>query len=286
MKTHTPCWPLFRNELCLDHFAFGPWLLVVSLALGVWLLGGAIPLLLLFKGAEGNLATFFTAFGDLAGFAFVWWLAITGAMFAFATLPGLSNPVQGVQAFEFMFTRAVDRRRLFRVRSATIALFLLGPLLINLLLAACRPAATYSPDPSQPELGAARQEHYQRAFPHGQVDATPGRPPRLVIPGAALTLTAWILWLGTLSLLLMQCYCVLLAHRVQNRPWLAGAAIAAPIIVAFALAPRLPRLLPDWFESGFLYFAQHRGLLLFGLLVLILALQRFSERQFDRLEIL
>ena len=134
MNARTPYWPLFRNELGLDHYPKIPWALGLGVYLAAFLLASFLPLLLLFKASEGNLGTFFAAFADLLGFALVWWLAMTGWMFAFALFPGISNPIQSVRAFEFMFTRAIDRRRLFRIRAAIIYLVMLGPLLLNVLV--------------------------------------------------------------------------------------------------------------------------------------------------------
>src|SRR5436190_988050 len=131
MNARTPYWPLFRNELGLDHFPRIPWALLFGFCLALWLAASFTPLLLLLKSSKGDLGTFFAAFGELTGFVLVWWLATTGWLFAFALLPGISNPVQSVRAFEFMFTRAIDRRRLFRTRAVVIYLVTLGPLLLN-----------------------------------------------------------------------------------------------------------------------------------------------------------
>src|SRR5688500_18637124 len=118
MNARTPYWPLFRNELGIDHYPKIQWALAFGFCLALWLVASFVPLLLLGKSSEGNLGIFFAAFGDLVGFALVWWLGMAGWMFAFALFPGISNPIQSVRAFEFIFTRAIDRRRLFRTRAA------------------------------------------------------------------------------------------------------------------------------------------------------------------------
>ena len=287
MNVRTPYWPLFRNELGFDHGPKVAWALGAGVSLAGWLVGSSVPLLLLFKASEGNLGTFFAAFEDLFGFALVWWLAITGWMFAFALFPGISNPIQSVRAFEFMFTRAIDRRRLFRIRAAVIYLMMLGPLLLNLLVSAGAPEPTLGPDASEPVSSTFRQEQYSRTFPasHAKEGRSRLQPALLVIPRGAVVLTAWIFWFGTAGLVLMQGYCALLATRVQHSPWLAGIAVGAPVLLAFGLAPRLPRHLPHLYEENFLFFARHLVPLMLGLLALIPLVQLFSERRFRALEI-
>jgi hypothetical protein len=97
MNARTPYWPLFRNELGVDHYPAVPWALGLGFYLALWLAVSFVPLLLLFNASEGNLGIFFAAFGDLVGFAFVWWLAMTGWLFAFALFPGISEPIQIVE---------------------------------------------------------------------------------------------------------------------------------------------------------------------------------------------
>lgn len=304
MNARTPYWPLFRNELGVGHYPGIPWAMTLGFYLAIWLLASSLPLLILFKTCEGNLATFFTAFGVMFGFALVWWVAITAWLFAFALLPGISNPIQSVRAFEFMFTRAIDRRRLFRTRTAVIYLVLLGPLLLNLLVSAGSRETTIGADTSDPGSAALRREQYSNAFPasrpkeagvypkEGTVGGWPitalkllEQPAPMVIPRAAMVLSAWILWMGTLGLLLMQGYCVLVARHVQNNPWLAGMAIGGPIVAASLLAPWIPKLYPDLFEQSFLFFARNLVPLLIGLLALVPVVQIFSERRFSKLEI-
>lgn len=287
MNARTPYWPLFRNELGVGHYPGIPWALGIGFYLAMWLLASFLPLLVLFKTCEGNLATFFTVFGVIFGFALAWWLAMTGWLFAFALLPGISNPIQTVRAFEFMFTRAIDRRRLFRTRAAVIYLVMLGPLLLNLLVSAGSRETTLGPDPSEPGSAALRREQYSNAFPasHPKEGKSLDQPAPIVIPRAGMVLSAWILGLGTLGLLLMQGYCVLVARHVQNNPWLAGMVIGGPVVAAFLLAPWIPKLYPELFEQSFLFFARNLVPLLIGVLALIPVVQIFSERRFSRLEI-
>lgn len=288
MNERTPCWPLFRNELCLDHYPKIPWTLSLGFFLAVWLMASFMPSVILFKACEGNLAIFFTAFGDLFGFALVWWLAMAGWLFAFALLPGISNPVQSVRAFEFMFTRAIDRRRLFRMRAAVILVALLSPLLINVLASIGARETHLGLDAADSTAAAIRRTQYLKAFPASRpsdAKSESGTAP-LVIPRGALVLTGGILWSGALGLLLMQGYCVLIARQVKDNPWLAGAAIGAPVVITFILAPWLPRLYPAYGEAGFLFFAQNLVPLVIGLLALWPVVQIYSERKFNELEIL
>ena len=98
-------------------------------------------------------------------------------------------------------------------------------------------------------------------------------------------LTAWILWLGTLGCSSCKATACCWPAR-STHPWLAGLAISAPVLAAFALAPWIPRVHPELYEKSFLFFARNLGPLLIGLGALIPVVQIFSERRFRELEIL
>jgi len=287
MNARTPYWPLFRNELGWDHCPIITWALAFGLNLALWLGASFVPLLLLIKVSEGNLGTFFSAFGDLTGFALVWWLAMTGWFFAFALFTGISNPVQSFRASEFMFTRAIDRRRLFRTRAVAIYLVMLGPLLLNVLVSTGSREIFLRNDDSNPNA-ALRWEQYVKAFPdhHLKVQKRHEQPAPIVIPRGAVVLTAWVFWLGTLGLLFMQGYCTVVVNQIKHNPWLAGLAVGVPVIGAMVFAPWIPRHHPHFYEESFLFFARNGGPLLLGLLLLIPVVQLFSEHRFRKLEIL
>ncbi|MEO8426617.1 MAG: hypothetical protein ABI651_05840 [Verrucomicrobiota bacterium] len=287
MNARTPFWPLLRNDLGIGHYPGIPWALGLGFYLTLWLVTSFVPLLLLFKASEGDLGIFFTAFGNLVGFAFVWWMAMTSWLFAFALFPGISNPIQSVRAFEFMFTRAIDRRRLFRTRAAVIYWVMLGPLLLNLLVSAGSPETTLGPDASDPATATLRREQYLKTFPdsHPKEGKFQVQPVPNVVPHGAVALSAWILWLGTLGLLFMQGYCVLLARHVQHNSWLTCLG-GAPLLTVCLLSLFVPRVYPQLYEQSFLFFARNHVPLLIGLLVLIPVVQIFSERRFCELEII
>jgi hypothetical protein len=255
VNSRTPYWPLFRNELGWDHYLSIPWVLALGLCLALWLAISFAPLLLLSKMSRGDLGFFFSTFGELTGFAMIWWLALNGWLFAFALLPGISSPLQGVRAFEFMFTRAIDRRRLFRTRAAVIYALMLGPLMLNVVVSFGLPVSVVFAANTFNEYGAG-------------------------------VLTGWVLWLGTLGLLFMQSYCVLIARRVQSNPWLAGIAIGAPVLVVCFAAPWVPRHHPHFYEESFLFFARNPVLMLIGLVALVPIVQILSERRFSKMEVL
>ena len=287
MNARTPYWPLFRNELGFDHCPKITWALAFSLNLALWFGASSAPLLILFKASEGNLGTFFAAFGELTGFVMIWWLAMTGWFFAFALFPGISNPIQNIRAFEFMFTRAMDRRRLFRTRAVVIYLLLLGPLLLNVLVSTGSREGFLRDDASDPNA-ALRWEQYVKAFPdhHLKLQIRQERPTPIVIPRGAVALTAWVFWIATLGLLFMQGYCTVVVNYIKQNPWLAGLAVGVPVVAAMSFAPWIPRHYPHFYEESFLFFARNCRLLLLGLLVLIPLVQLFSEHRFRKLEIL
>lgn len=288
MNARTPYWPLFRNELGFDHCPKITWALAFSLNLALWFGASSFPLVILFKVSEGDLGTFFAAFGDLTGFVMIWWLAMTGWFFAFALFPGISNPVQSIRAFEFMFTRAIDRRRLFRARAVLIYLLLLGPLLLNLLVSTGSRETTVGSDAFDPDGTAIRRAQYQQTFPDSRLneEKSQEQPAPIVIPHGAVALTAWVFWLGTFGLLFMQGYCTVVVNHIKHNPWLAGLAVGVPVMAAMFFAPWIPRHHPHFYEESFLFFARNGGPLLLGLLVLIPGVQLFSEHRFRKLEIL
>jgi len=293
MNARTPYWPLFRNELGFDYYPKIPWALGCGFCLALWVASSVAPLSLLVKVSNGDLVTFFAAFGDLIGMALVWLLMMTGWLFAFALLPGISNPVQGVRAFEFMFTRAIDRRQIFRTRAAVIYLMMLGPLLLNVVVSANLPRSADDPlifntpvySPSY-LAGANRQrEEKVRTLRNPKAEKLPVPGELMLVPNE-VALTAWVFWLGALSLLFMQGHCVLLAPRVQHNPWLAGLAIGTPVLAACFLAQWIPRHYPRFYEESFLFFARNSVALLILLVALGAVVQVFSERRFSKLEIL
>lgn len=287
MKAQTPYGPLFRNECGMDHAPWFLWMIMAGLGLGSWLLVANVPALILYKTSGGDLPTFFASFGDLVGFVLVWWLLMVGWFFAFALFPGFSAPTQNVRAFEFIFTRAVDRRRLLRARFGVIYLALLGPLVVNLVLVAFAPAPVIGTEVKQPGARLERVEQYRETFPGVREVSERETNPflKIPVPHGGLVFGLWVFSIGAGSLLLMQGYCAWLAPRVPRNLWLAGLALSIPVLVGFWLAPWVPRHFPEFYEESFLWFGRRLWLLIPVLLGLFATVQWYCERKFIALEI-
>jgi hypothetical protein len=225
---------LFRNELGFDHCPKITWALAFGLNLALWFVASSMPLLILFKASEGNLGTFFDSFGELTGFGLIWWLAMTGWFFAFALFPGISNPIQNVRAFEFMFTRAIDRRP-FRIRAVLIYLMLLGPLLLSAVATGSQEAFLGNGDSTRTRRSDG--SNTERRFLTTTSKCKSARNTRaIVIPRGAVNLTAWVFWLGTLAC----CSCKAIAQWwsiIKHNPWLAGLAVGVPVVAGCFFAP-------------------------------------------------
>jgi hypothetical protein len=200
----------------------------------------------------------------------------------------------GVTSLEFLFTRAIDRGLWLRAERAAIIIIGLGPLILNLALSPLGPQLAFEPAPSRSPAALA-QERYTRIFPGShltQADSY-GTPEQLVIPHGSEVLAAWLLWLGTLCIFLVAGYFSLAFTAWQRagwhhsesrkRPWLGAimvnAPVYSPILVLLCAGLRI-----NPFEDSFLLFASHPVLMAIGLIALVLAVERLSERNIRKME--
>ena len=229
MKVQTPFWPLLKNELAIGRC--GGTGQGASVLLVYWLCVGALPLLVVFgdSNSRGNIAALFEA-GFLPIIAFLF-LSCLAVWITYATVPAFGDllspdgavpgAVQHLGAFEFLFTRAVDRRKLFRARTTVFFIFALTPLFLNVLVSPFAPEIRFGPADSTSAEGVKRYEQYLKAFPesHPAMSDTAIVPGQIVIPHGAVAYTAWLAWSGTLAFLLLQGYGALIARRVKPNSW-------------------------------------------------------------------
>jgi hypothetical protein len=297
MKTKTPFWPLLKNELSLGRSGGpGP---VASMLLVYWLCAGAVPLLLLFgdNASRGNIALLFQAgFLSILAFPFLGGLSL---WITYATVPSfcdLLSPagaipgvLENLGAFEFLFTRAVDRGMLFRARATAFFIFALAPLFLNVAVSGLAPdiIASVSASPAEYNLKLHR---YLKAFPASQVLGAGHYGAQLVISHGAVAYSAWLTWNGMLAFLLFQGYSTLIARRVKPNRWWTALYAGPPILLlllAVILATRSsPSSNVNICESSFLFFSTHPLTMLIALAAGAFLIQTWCERRFSKLEIL
>jgi hypothetical protein len=297
MKGRSTFWLLLKSELTWGTGAAGASAAVTLLV--YWFFIGAFPLLVLFgdKSSSGNLAALFEggfllimAFLLLSGLT-VWIASVTIPAFAELLPPNGAIPgaIQNLGSFEFLFTRAVDRRVLFRAKTTAFMLFALTPFILNLLFAPLAPEIRFGPADSMSTDTAQRRERYVKAFP-SSYPATRGTiiiPGQIVIPHGTVRFMSWLAWNGALALFLLQGYSLFIARHVKpNRTWTALFPIA-PIFVLFGMVAAAARekSARQACENCFLFFANHSLAMVVGLVVLVVVIQIWSELRFSKLEI-
>ena len=192
------------------------------------------------SNSRGNIAALFEA-GFLPIIAFLL-LSCLAVWITYATVPAFSDllspggavpgPVQHLGAFEFLFTRAVDRRKLFRARTTVFFIFTLIPLFLNVVVSPFAPEIRIGPADSTSAEAVGRYEQYMKAFPASHPAKTDAAivPGQIVIPDGAVAYTAWLAWSGTLVFLLLQGYGTLIARRVKPNSWRTAFFPGAPIL--------------------------------------------------------
>jgi hypothetical protein len=309
MKAPAFFWALLKHEL--THGYLGGTGQVVMMLLIYWLAIGAFPLVVLFgdSNSQGNIATVFEA-GFLPilaflflGFLTVWMTYATIPAFGQLLSPGGSVPgaVQ-VSALEFFFTRAVDRRILFRARTTAFLLVGLTPFFLDLAVSPFLPALRFAPsDVASPDT-IRRHQHYLKAFPlnlNRNLNPNPHLPPTptettsslpMVIPHGTVAYAAWLAWTATLAFLILQGYAALIAKRVKPNHWRTVIFPAAPILFLLLwLVVGPPHSLTAQvrvFEDCFLFFSTHPLAMTAALAALAAAVQAWCEQRFCKLEIL
>jgi hypothetical protein len=300
MKTRTPWWPLLRNELLFDRFPIVPWVLGGAYCLVASFAFGWIALMAVTRICGGDIVVFFNSSGEIIVALALFWLFFALILAGMSTVPGTVR----WETYEFYFTRAIARRSLFRAKTMVLFAALLGPLILNMLLALRTPDlvlktdmspgvtgfGSYWPDPKE------RLDSYMRAFPgaHPNPGARPEtvRPElarqevhELVLPRATLVYAGWLLWGGTLGLLAMQIYCALMASRVTRRFWPVVIFAGLPFLPAGIVLANYGDRTSAFLERSFLFFATHEAALALAAAAAIPLVQWWAERRFSELEI-
>lgn len=296
MKTRSSFWSLLKNELGAGRF----WhvALVAAWSLTNWLFLAVVPFLALFGefAAHGNLASLFEA-GLIPIMAFVFLLCIT-AITACATVPALAELLPPgeyapfpVPTLEYLFTRAINRRLIFRARTTSLCFLFLAPLFLDLAMSPFLPETYFGIAESNTPEAIRRYEQYRRTFPtsHAVSGHAVSLPGQIIIPHGGLAYAAWLAWSVTFAFVLLQGYGVLIAKRVKPNNWWTALYPAAPILgvlLSMALWARGVVKLPDHFcEHCFLFFSTHPVALVLALLACAAIIQTWCERKFSKLEV-
>jgi len=288
MKTHSQFWPLLKFELGVGRF--GPIWVLAATFVGFWAFANSLPLLLVMGDSNcgGNVASLFASFDGAFSLMACWWLAMVQAFLATAFLPGVGVAVDNFGALEFLFTRAIDRRRLYRARAAALFLLVLTPLFLNLLVSPWEPQLKLGVEAFNPATAASQEARYLEAFPgsHSLAVQPPARPGPIVLRHGTETFAAWLVWSVSLGFLAMQTYCGLLARHAKPGQWRNLALQFAPMVVLLCGALCAAKIWVNPCEQTFLFFARHLVALTLGLVLLVPFVQAFCERRFADLEIL
>lgn len=290
MKPHSCFWVLLRNQCMLANF--GRPHPVMGLLILYTVAVSSLPLVMLFdkNNAHGNIAALFEAnLLTVVGFLFLLCLSV---WMAHATIPsahGLhSNASQNghdlvrPHPLEFIFSRATDRRILFRARSSVFFLIVLTPLFVSLAISSFLPDLSFhSIDGSSP----ARQIHYLETFDGSRILPSG----ELIIPGGASSYISWLAWAAIASFFALQAYGTWIAKFINPTNIWHWTLAALPLILLLFIAiawSRNSSVDSNFYESSFLFFSGHRLAMALVLVVFAIVVQLSCEKRFSKLEIL
>jgi hypothetical protein len=246
MNARTPFWPLVRNELGIDRYSKPALAVGLSYyAVCCWAVGRfPLEILLEDKSLRGEPGLLFLIYGNIfLPWMTVLWLTAAAITFGGVLIPWKSGEAANPRAFEFLLTRAIDRRRLYRAKVSVILVMMLAPLLVDLL--AC-----------------------------------------LALRNGAQAYAGWLLWSGTLALLLTQGWYALSGKYFIGRGWLMVVVIGAAMLAGLIVAVQSPGVPMAFYIRSFLFFSAHPVFAVISLAGLAALIQHYSERRFAELEIL
>ncbi len=200
----------------------------------------------------------------------------------------------GPTSLEFLFTRAIDRRKWLRAEHAVILILIVGPLLVNLMVSLWRPDLSVEPGPAGSGL-ALRQAQYLKIFSGSHLSPKmPGEPQLLIIRHGAEMFAAWLVWFGTLTIFLAAGYFTVVFRAWQrggwhhskspHRNWLGALMLQLPTWGPLLVVTALALLRINIFEVSFLLFARDPWMLTAGLIALIFFAETLGERNIQKLE--
>ena len=196
------------------------------------------------------------------------------------------------QSLDFIFTRAVSRKMLFRAKSTIYFLCLGIPLLFTLGSACTEPDLTLRgfPRSDYPYPLRLKQDRYLKTFP-GSYEEKLGSATsvtednRIHIPGGNIWMATWAAWRMLLVAVLLQALAI---GMIQRRKHLGRVAYMTLFLFPLALI-----FLKLWIDpannmtnDAFIFLRLHWAIMWTGLLLCGVLVQFYGERQFKRMELL
>ncbi len=292
-KTPSPFLALLKLELGADQFTRGTFVLALTFFYLPWL-----GLNVCMSALGRDLTAFYPG---ILGMLLLLWMLCACGLASTPQVPLVWSHQPNFKAFEFLLTRAIDRRMNFRAKAAAALIIVLATQLPGLIWSLAQPDMLVTFDVrSQSEDGSvawAEPDFIEgRAFPTARYVAAfpgserlPGAKPedreRLRIRHGWLTYAAWLAWTCTLLMALAFAYYAAVGGRLKQPGWWANTVLLAPLpVVAGAVGFAIWR----GFNPGdelFLFFRGHLILCVFLLVGAGHASLRWCERRFSDLEI-
>ncbi|MEQ2009298.1 MAG: hypothetical protein ABMA26_21155 [Limisphaerales bacterium] len=299
-QTRSPFLVLLKHELGARQVSGVELILALTFFYGPWVL-----LNILMSALGSDLTAFYPG---MLGMLLLFWLLGACAMATYPQVPLVWSNMTNFKAFEFQFTRAIDRRLNFRAKAAAALIMVLAPQLPGFVCSLLHPdmvVTQVQPDmvvtPNMvPTLDVQAKtrgdtiegrafptERYFQAFP-GSVRAPAPKPNEhgcLRIRHGWLTYTCWLAWTTTLLTTLFFAYYALAGRHLRSSGWWANTVLIAPIPTVLGAVVFAIWLGLNPGDELFLFFRAHRlvcALVLAGTCYVSL---RWCERRFAELEI-
>lgn len=258
-------------------FFYAPWL---ALNIGMFALG--YDLTAFYPGMLGMLLLF--------------WLMGACGLTTYPQVPLVWSNMTNFKAFEFQFTRAIDRRLNFRAKAAATLIVVLAPQLPGLVGSLAQPDMVVTLDARSEETESQRDTIEGREFPTKRYfQAFPGstRLPapkpeeheRLRIRHAWLTYSCWLAWATTLLTTLFFAYYALVGPRLRSSGWWANTVLVMPVPAVMGLMGFAIWRGCNPGDELFLLFRAHWLVCAVALAAIGCGSLRWCERRFAELEI-
>ena len=289
-QTRRPFLTLLKHEIGFQQLSRLELALALTFFYLPWL---ALNILMFALGRD--LTAFYP--GILGGLLLLWLMAMC-SLAAYPQVPVIWSNMTNFKAFEFLFTRAVDRRLNFRAKAAATLLLVLVPQLPGLVWSLAQPDMVVRLD-ANPGAGVVSRvfiegrvfplERYVQAFPGSERQL--GEKPedgmvRLRIRGGLRAYAAWLAWSTMLGMALFFAFYALVGRHLRCSGWWANTVLLAPLLVVIGLVCLSVRLGFYPGNESFLFFREHEFVCFLLLIVVGYASLRWCEDRFAELEIL
>ncbi len=232
----------------------------------------------------------------MLGVMLLFWLLGMCALTTYPQVPLVWSNMTNFKQFEFLFTRAVDRRLDFRAKAAAVLIFVLVPQFPGFLWSVIQPdmRVTLDARAANTEVQSDTVEgrifpttRYFQAFPGSErvAGVASGEHEHLRIRSGWLAYSGWLACVTVLLMAMAFAYYALVGQRLRVAGWWANTVLVAPVPVVIGAV-----LLAAWCgvnpgDELLLFYGQHWfGCLLVAVGACYVSL-RWCERRFVELEI-